>query len=83
VNQLAALFGSVESANAAPTAQAYAVFDVLNRKLTEQLAKWDEIQKKDLAGLNDKMRAANVPGLSVPPKQQPGAGGRGGRRGGN
>jgi photosystem II stability/assembly factor-like uncharacterized protein len=83
VNQLAALFGSVESANAAPTAQAYAVFDVLNKKLTEQLAKWDEIQKKDLADLNDKMRAANVPGISVPPARPATPGGRGGRRGGN
>ncbi|MGA7786433.1 MAG: hypothetical protein WB997_17455, partial [Candidatus Acidiferrales bacterium] len=83
VNQLVALFSSVEGAEAAPTAQAYAVFEVLNKKLTEQLAKWDEIQKKDLADLNAKMRAANVPGISVPPKQQPGAGGRGGRRGGD
>jgi photosystem II stability/assembly factor-like uncharacterized protein len=82
VNQLVALVGSVESADAAPTAQAHAVFEVLNKKLTEQLAKWDEIQKKDLADFNAKMRQANVPGISVPPAQPAGAGGRGGRRGG-
>ena len=83
VNQLVALFSSVESADAAPTAQAYAVYEVLNKKLTEQLAKWDEIQKKDLAELNSKMRQSNVPGISVPPAQPAGGGGRGGRRGGD
>ncbi|HUK30083.1 MAG TPA: hypothetical protein VLV89_03155, partial [Candidatus Acidoferrum sp.] len=82
MNQFVALFGSVESADAAPTAQAYAVYEVLNKKLTEQLAKWDEIQKKDLAELNVKMHQSNVPGISVPPAQPAGAGGRGGRRGG-
>jgi photosystem II stability/assembly factor-like uncharacterized protein len=82
VNQLVALFSSVEGADAAPTAQAYAVYEVLNKKLTEQLAKWDEIQKKELADLNAKMRQSNVPGISVPPAQPAGAGGRGGRRGG-
>ncbi len=82
MNQLVDLFGSVESADAAPTAQAHAVYEVLNKELTEQLAKWDEIQKKDLAELNAKMRQSNVPGISVPPALPPGGGGRGGRRGG-
>jgi hypothetical protein len=82
VNQLVALFGTVEGADAAPTAQSFAVFDNLNAKLTASLAKWDDIQKSDLAALNDKMRQANVPGISVPPAR-PAGGGRGGRRGGN
>ena len=81
VNQLVALFGTVESTDAAPTAQSFAVFDNLNAKLTSSLAKWDDIQKTDLAALNDKMRQANVPGISVPPARPAGAG-RGGRRGG-
>jgi hypothetical protein len=83
VNQLVDLFGTVESADAAPTAQSYEVFDVLNAKLTASLAKWDDIQKTDLADLNAKMAQANVPGVSLPPAGRGGAGGRGGRRGGN
>jgi len=83
VNQLVDLFGTVESADAAPTAQSYEVFDVLNKQLTASLAKWDDIQKTDLADLNAKMAQANVPGVSLPPAGRGGAGGRGGRRGGN
>ncbi|HEY4839728.1 MAG TPA: hypothetical protein VIH72_14025, partial [Candidatus Acidoferrales bacterium] len=83
VNQLVDLFGTVESADAAPTAQSYEVFEVLNKQLTASLAKWDDIQKTDLADLNAKMAQANVPGVSLPPAGRGGAGGRGGRRGGN
>jgi photosystem II stability/assembly factor-like uncharacterized protein len=83
VNQLVDLFGTVESADAAPTAQSFEVFDVLNKQLTASLAKWDDIQKTDLADLNAKMAQANVPGVSLPPAGRGGAGGRGGRRGGN
>jgi hypothetical protein len=82
VNQLVDLFGTVESADAAPTAQSYEVFDVLNKQLTASLAKWDDIQKTDLADLNAKMAQANVPGVSLPPAGRGGAG-RGGRRGGD
>jgi len=83
VNQLVDLFGTVESADAAPTAQSFEVFEVLNKQLTASLAKWDEIQKTDLADLNAKMAQANIPGVSLPPAGRGGAGGRGGRRGGN
>ncbi len=79
VNQLVALFGVVEGGDAAPTAQSYEVFDVLNAKLTTSLAKWDDIQKKELADFNAKMRQANIPGISVPPARPAATGGRGGR----
>jgi photosystem II stability/assembly factor-like uncharacterized protein len=79
VNQLVALFGVVEGGDAAPTAQSHEVFDVLNAKLTTSLAKWDDIQKKDLADFNAKMRQANIPGISVPPARPAATGGRGGR----
>jgi photosystem II stability/assembly factor-like uncharacterized protein len=82
VNQLVDLFGTVESADAAPTAQSYDVFEVLNKQLTASLAKWGDIQKTDLVDLNAKMAQANVPGVSLPPAGRGGAGGRGGRRGG-
>jgi photosystem II stability/assembly factor-like uncharacterized protein len=81
VNQLVDVFSTVESADAAPTAQSYAVFEILDKVLTASLAKWDDIQKTDLAALNAKMAQANIPGVSVPPAR-PAVGGRGGRRGG-
>ncbi len=81
VNQLVDVFGTVESADAAPTAQSIAVFDVLDKELTASLAKWDDIQKTDLVALNAKMSQANIPGVSIPPAR-PAGGGRGGRRGG-
>ena len=81
VNQLVDVFSTVESADAAPTAQSYAVFDILDKELTASLAKWDEIQKTDLVALNAKMAQANIPGVSIPPAR-PAGGGRGGRRGG-
>lgn len=83
VNQLVALFGTVESADAAPTQQSYDVFDNLNKKLAASLAKWEEIQKVDIPDLNSKMSQANIPGVSVPPAGRAGGGGRGGRRGGS
>jgi photosystem II stability/assembly factor-like uncharacterized protein len=81
VNQLVDVFSTVESADAAPTAQSYAVFDILDKELTASVAKWDEIQKTDLVALNAKMAQANIPGVSIPPAR-PAGGGRGGRRGG-
>jgi photosystem II stability/assembly factor-like uncharacterized protein len=81
VNQLVALFGVVEGPDAAPTAQSYDVFEVLNKKLTASLAKWDDIQKKDLADFNAKMSQANIPGISVPPAKPAAPAGRGGRGG--
>jgi len=53
VDQLMALQGTVESADTAPTAQSFMVYDELNMKLEAQLAAWQEIQSKDLAALND------------------------------
>jgi len=63
-DQLMALQGTVESADAAPTAQSYVVFDELNGRLEPQLAAWREIQSKDLAALNDLMKKNNVPAIA-------------------
>ena len=51
-NELAALAGSVSSADAAPTEQAYQVFNLLKQRSDEQLAKWDQLVKNDVASLN-------------------------------
>ncbi len=59
-DQLMALSSTVESGEAKPAAAAYTVFDELNKKLDEQLAKWKEIQERDLAALNEMIRKENI-----------------------
>ena len=55
---------AVESADAAPTADAVTAFahdQQLTRKI---LGEWDEVKTKDLPRLNESLRQANVPLLS-------------------
>jgi uncharacterized coiled-coil DUF342 family protein len=63
-NQLMDLQDTVESADTAPTAQSYVVFDELNGGLEAQLTVWREIQSKDLVALNDLMRKNNVEAIA-------------------
>ena len=69
-DQLVALQGTVESADSAPTAQAYTVFEELNGRLEGHLAAWREIQEKDLAALNELIRKSNIPAIA-PPAEKP------------
>jgi hypothetical protein len=55
-----------DGADSAPTAQMYQVFETLNRRLEEQLAKWQEILKKDLPALNELMHSQGMPSLQAP-----------------
>jgi hypothetical protein len=57
----------VESADAAPTAQSYALFKDLRRELDAQLARWHEIATKDVAALNDLMKQEAAPPVMVVP----------------
>jgi photosystem II stability/assembly factor-like uncharacterized protein len=61
--------GSIESADTAPTAQAYAAFDDLNQKLETQLAAWRAVLAKDLPALNQAMERDGIPAVSLPPSQ--------------
>ncbi len=63
-DQLVALQGTVESADFAPTAASYVVYDELNARLEAQLAAWHEIQSKDLAALNAAIQKANIPAIA-------------------
>jgi photosystem II stability/assembly factor-like uncharacterized protein len=63
-DQLMALQSTVESADAAPTSQAYVVFDELNTRLETQLAAWREIQSKDLTALNELIKKNSVPAIA-------------------
>jgi hypothetical protein len=72
-DQLMALQSSVESADAAPTAQAYVVFEELNGRLEKQLAAWGDVQSKELRELNELILKSNVPviGLAAKSEQPP------------
>ncbi|MGB7285129.1 MAG: hypothetical protein WBE13_22915 [Candidatus Acidiferrum sp.] len=63
-DQLMALQETVESADTAPTAPSYTVFDVLNERLETQLAAWHEIQSKDLAALNAEIQKSKIPAIA-------------------
>jgi hypothetical protein len=59
-NKLAALQGVVESGDAKPTEQSYAVFRDLSGRLDEQLAKLAEIVKTNVAAYNKLLQAKKL-----------------------
>ena len=59
------LLGVADSADAAPTTQAVAMFDDVAKALDEQLAGWAEIQKKDLPALNAALKQAGIPQIDL------------------
>jgi len=63
-DQFMALQGTVESADTAPTAQSYSVYDELNMRLETQLAAWREVQSKDLAALNELIEKNKIPAIA-------------------
>lgn len=66
-NKLAALAGVVQSADAAPTDQSYAVYDELVVQIDAQLAKLAQIMKTDVPAFNQLVRDQNVPAVTVKP----------------
>jgi len=63
-DQLMALQGTVESADAAPTAQSFTVFEELNGRLEAQLALWRDVQSKDIATLNELIQKNSIPAIA-------------------
>jgi photosystem II stability/assembly factor-like uncharacterized protein len=70
-NLLVALGGVVSSADAAPTKQDYEMFDDLSKQADEQLAKWNEIVKTDLAAYNELVRDKAIPIIGLAPATEP------------
>ena len=62
---LGSLLGGVESADAAPTVQANETFFTYKRLLDQQLAKWDELQAKDIPALNELLRQRQMPPIKI------------------
>ena len=63
-NKLAALGGTVASADAAPTAQAYAVYDELIAKIDAELKALDGLLADDVAAFNRLVREKEIPAVS-------------------
>ena len=66
-NKLAALGGVVGSAEAAPTAQSYAVYDELVAEIDAQLQKLAQIMRTDVPAFNQLVREQNIPAVVVKP----------------
>ena len=80
-NQMAALLGVIESAEARPTRPTMTVFEELSRRLDAQLAALDRLLATDLPRLNTLLRArriAPVPSNPPPPRASAADAGRGG-----
>ncbi len=70
-NLLVALGGVVSSADAAPTKQDYEMFDELGKQADEQLAKWGDIVKTDLAAYNQLAKDKAIPAVGLSPATEP------------
>lgn len=66
-NKLAALAGVVGSAEAAPTAQSYAVYDELVTQIDAQLQKLAQLMRSDVPAFNQLVRDQNIPAVVVKP----------------
>jgi photosystem II stability/assembly factor-like uncharacterized protein len=64
-NKLAALGGVVGTADAAPTAQSYAVYDEVVAQIDAQLQKLAQVMKTDVAAFNQLVRDQNIPAVVV------------------
>ena len=64
-NKLAALADVVGGAEAAPTAQSYAVYDALVAAIDAELAKLSTIMKTDVPAFNQLVRDQNIPAVVV------------------
>ncbi len=70
--QLISLGSGVDDADTAPTAAAIERFQDLNAQLDTLMAKWHEIESRDLQALNETIRKADIPVIMLPPAGETG-----------
>jgi photosystem II stability/assembly factor-like uncharacterized protein len=70
-DKLLGLFSDVDSADRAPTAQAFVVFKMLATAVDTQLAVWNQIVAKNLPALNDQIRRENIPLIELSAPRRP------------
>jgi len=66
-NKLAALGGVVASAETAPTAQSYAVYDEVVAQIDAQLQKLAQLMRTDVPAFNQLVKDQNIPAVVVKP----------------
>lgn len=69
-NKLAALGGVVGSAESAPTAQSYVVYDEIVEQINAELQKLGKIIKTDVPAFNQLVKEQNVPAVVVKPASE-------------
>ncbi|HEV2388608.1 MAG TPA: hypothetical protein VGS20_15290 [Candidatus Acidoferrales bacterium] len=71
-DQMMALANSVGRADSAPTEASYTVFTQLKSQIDDELAAWRNLQAKDLASLNERMKQDDLPFISIGPEHPSG-----------
>ena len=69
-NKLAALGGVVGSAEAAPTAQSYVVYEEVVGQIDAELQKFSKIMKTDVPAFNQLVKDQNIPAVVVKPPSE-------------
>ena len=64
-SELLSVMNLVEGADTAPTTQAVAASDALQKSLADALSSWSEIKNKDLKSLNEQLRQAGLPAITL------------------
>ena len=70
--QFISLGSGVENADSAPNAPAFERFQELSAQLDALMAKWHEIESKDLPALNEMIHKADIPVIMLAPAKQEG-----------
>ncbi len=63
--ELGQLLRMLQGADATPTSQAVAACGEVQKKFTGLLERWRELSSKELKALNDKLREARLPPISL------------------
>ena len=61
----------IDAADAAPTESQLQVFEMLDKRLQEQLQTWTQLKNEEVPKVNQLIRDANVPALMVSPSGSP------------
>jgi photosystem II stability/assembly factor-like uncharacterized protein len=63
--ELLSVMNVVDDADATPTTQAVAASEALQKSLTAELSGWGEIKNKDVKSINEQLRQAGLPAISL------------------
>jgi len=64
-NRLSALASSAGSAEARPTDQAIAVYELLKPLIAEELGRWKVLKEKEIPAFNDLVASKNIPAIKL------------------